>query len=163
MNTPVGARPDGTGGAQLVRPPDSNARRFVFISHAQEDSAVANAVCAALESEGVRCWILPRDVRPGQEIGWVVSDALRESRLMVLVFSSSANRSSEVLNEVERAVKQGMAILVFRIEEVQASESLERFIGSGRRVVDGFAPPLERNLKALVDAVRMTLRGIGER
>jgi hypothetical protein len=157
------SRPDGTGGAQLVRPPDSNSRRLVFISHAREDLAAANAVCAALEAEGVRCWILPRDVRPGQETGAAVSDALRESQLMVLVFSSSANGSAEVRNEVERAAKQGTPIVVFRIEEVQACEALERFIGSGRRVVDGFAPPLERNLAALVEAVKATLGTAGGR
>jgi hypothetical protein len=157
------SRPDGTGGAQLVKPPDSNSRRFVFISHSREDGAAANAVCAAVEADGVRCWILPRDVRPGQETGWAVSEALRESQLMVVVLSSSANKSESVLHEVERAVKQGMAIVVFRIEEVEASERLDRFIGSGRRVVDGFAPPLGRNLGALVEAVKMALGPVGKR
>ena len=39
----------------------------VFISYAQEDKPVADAVCALLESKRVRCWIAPRDVLAGQE------------------------------------------------------------------------------------------------
>jgi hypothetical protein len=39
--------------------------RDAFISYASQDKAVADAVCAALESAGVACWIAPRDVTPG--------------------------------------------------------------------------------------------------
>ena len=34
----------------------------VFISHSTSNRPVANAVCASLESAGIRCWIAPRDV-----------------------------------------------------------------------------------------------------
>jgi hypothetical protein len=40
--------------------------RAVFISYASPDSVVADAVCLALEREGVTCWIAPRDVVPGE-------------------------------------------------------------------------------------------------
>ena len=36
-----------------------------FISYASADSSTANAVCSALEREGVKCWIAPRDVPLG--------------------------------------------------------------------------------------------------
>jgi hypothetical protein len=41
----------------------------VFISYASEDKTVADAVCAMIESQGVRCWIAPRDVLPGLRRG----------------------------------------------------------------------------------------------
>ena len=37
----------------------------VFISHGSENSDEANALCAFIESRGVKAWIAPRDVRPG--------------------------------------------------------------------------------------------------
>lgn len=37
----------------------------VFISYASSDKPVADAVCAALEQRGIRCWIAPRDILPG--------------------------------------------------------------------------------------------------
>jgi hypothetical protein len=36
-----------------------------FISYANQDKATADAACAKLEAEGIRCWIAPRDVPPG--------------------------------------------------------------------------------------------------
>ncbi|WP_423948599.1 toll/interleukin-1 receptor domain-containing protein, partial [Candidatus Binatus sp.] len=35
----------------------------VFISHSARDKPYADAICAKLESRGIRCWIAPRDVR----------------------------------------------------------------------------------------------------
>src|SRR5882724_11997376 len=39
----------------------------VFISHASKDAASAQAVCGALETTHVRCWMAPRDILPGEE------------------------------------------------------------------------------------------------
>ena len=38
----------------------------VFISYSHKDKAAADAVCASLEADGVRCWYAPRDIAPGQ-------------------------------------------------------------------------------------------------
>jgi hypothetical protein len=37
----------------------------VFVSYASQDTAIANAIVAALERHGVKCWIAPRNVIPG--------------------------------------------------------------------------------------------------
>jgi hypothetical protein len=37
----------------------------VFISYSHQDKPTADAACATLEAEGIRCWIAPRDVAPG--------------------------------------------------------------------------------------------------
>lgn len=39
----------------------------VFISYSSEDKTVADAVCAKLEGQEIRCWIAPRDVPPGKD------------------------------------------------------------------------------------------------
>ena len=39
----------------------------VFISYSSHDKPTADAICARLESSGLRCWITPRDVLPGME------------------------------------------------------------------------------------------------
>src|SRR6516164_9307871 len=40
-----------------------------FISYSSKDKTAADAACAVLERTGVRCWIAPRDIRPGVEYG----------------------------------------------------------------------------------------------
>ena len=39
-----------------------------FISYSSKDKTIADAVCARLEARGIRCWIAPRDVRPGAPV-----------------------------------------------------------------------------------------------
>jgi len=45
----------------------------IFISYSSHDKAVADATCAALEAQRLRCWIAPRDVLPGTEYGEALS------------------------------------------------------------------------------------------
>jgi hypothetical protein len=128
----------------------------VFISYSSKDKPTADAACAALESRGIRCWIAPRDVYPGEEYAASLVRALHESRVMVLVFSSGANRSPQVLREVERAVSRGVPILPVRIEDVPPSEAMEYYISS-RHWLDALTPPLEHHLVKLADTVKVLL------
>ena len=55
----------------------------VFISHAQRDKAIADAVCATMEQQGIRCWIAPRDIQPGADWGRSIVDAIKSPWLQV--------------------------------------------------------------------------------
>jgi len=128
----------------------------VFISYSSHDKPTADAACAALESRGIRCWIAPRDVFPGEEYAASLVRALHECRVMVLVFSSGANRSPQVLREVERAVSRGVPILPLRIEDVPPSEAMEYYISS-RHWLDALTQPLEQHLIRLAETVKILL------
>ncbi|MBJ7391539.1 MAG: toll/interleukin-1 receptor domain-containing protein [Chthoniobacterales bacterium] len=130
----------------------------VFISYCNEDAPVAEAVCGALEQAGIRCWIAPRDVQPGENWGRSIIKAIAGSKLMVLVFSGHTNTSRHVNNEIERAVSHRITILPFRIEKVQPSEDLELFISSCHWL-DAYTPPLDAKISQLVSAVRGVVSG----
>jgi hypothetical protein len=124
----------------------------VFISYASKDKIVADAVCARLEAAGIRCWIAPRDIVAGTSYGEAIIDAIHGAKVMVLVFSSSANASGHIPKEVERAVSSGVAILPFRIEDVAPGKSLDYFIGSVHWL-DAMTPPMEKHLDLLAATV----------
>jgi Domain of unknown function (DUF4185)/TIR domain len=128
----------------------------VFVSYASGDKSVADAVCATLESHGIRCWIAPRDVLPGIHYGEAIIDAIHESRIMVLVFSSKANMSGHIPKEIERAVSQGVTVMPLRIEDVAPAKSLDYFIGSVHWL-DALTPPLEVHLQRLAANVQTLL------
>ena len=130
----------------------------VFISYSNRDKAVADAACAALERRRIRCWIAPRDVLPGVPYGEALINAIQGSRVMVLVFSASANDSPQVMREVERAVSKGIPIIPFRIENVPPSKSMEFFI-SAPHWLDALTPPLEQHLEKLADTIELLLTG----
>ena len=128
----------------------------VFISYSSKDKPVADAVCATLESNGVRCWIAPRDVAPGVAYAESLVNGLSHSRLMVLVFSANSNRSPQVLREVERAVSKGLPILPLRIEDAPMSQEMEYYISS-QHWLDALTPPLEEHLSPLCEGVKALL------
>ena len=128
----------------------------VFVSYSSHDKPTADAVVARLEAARLRCWIAPRDILPGMEWGEGILDGISRSRLMVLVFSSSANASPQIRREVERAVNKGLPIVPFRIEEVMPSRSLEYFLSSPHWL-DALTPPVEAHIQKLIDSVRTLL------
>ncbi len=132
----------------------------VFISYSSKDKAAADAACAMLEGSGVRAWIAPRDVRPGVEYGAAIVEAIERCRVLVLIFSSSANSSGQILREVERAVSKGIPIVPVRIEGVLPTKSMGYFLGT-IHWLEALTPPLENHLRLLVDIVKAILASDG--
>ena len=115
----------------------------------------ADAACAMLEGVGVRCWIAPRDIRPGGEYGAAIIDAIDHCSVMVLIFSSSANDSTQIHREIERAVAKGVPIVPVRIEEVVPTKSMEFFLGA-IHWLDALTPPIEKHLEQLAETLTAT-------
>ena len=131
----------------------------VFISHSSKDKTIADAVCATLESRGIRCWIAPRDIPPGKDWGEAIIEGLEGSRIMVLVFSSHANASVNVPKEVERAFSKDLTVIPFRVEDVPLSKKLEYHLSSVHWL-DALTPPLERHLSDLGEKVSLSLGAV---
>ena len=128
----------------------------VFVSYSTSDKPIADAVCATLERHAIRCWIAPRDILPGLDWGAAIVDAIGESKVMVLVFSASANKSPQIKREVERAVHKGVTIIPLRIEDVPLGKTLEYFISSSHWL-DAFSPSVEAHLDRLAETVKLLL------
>jgi hypothetical protein len=128
----------------------------VFISYSKPDKTKADAVCSLLERAGIRCWVAPRDVLPGETWGGSIVRAIQSSRVMILVLSSNSNQSSHVVREVERAVNRGLPIIPFRIDSTEPTGDMEFFIGS-RHWLDALDPPLERHIERLAQVVKRLL------
>ena len=129
----------------------------VFISYSSKDKPTADAVCARLEANGLRCWIAPRDILPGADWSESIIDAINGSRAVVLIYSSNANDSPQIRREVERAVAKRIAVVPLRIEDVPMSKSLEYFI-STPHWLDAMTPPLERHLDYLAETLKRLVR-----
>jgi hypothetical protein len=134
----------------------------VFISYSSHDKATADAACARLESQGIRCWIAPRDVLPGRPWAASIVTAITNSRLLLLVFSDGANNSEQVQREVERAAAKRIPILPFRIENVAPTAAMEFFL-CAPHWLDAYTPPLEKHLETLTNAVTRLLEATGSK
>ena len=133
--------------------------RDVFISHSSRDHDLAVAVCASIEQRGLKCWIAPRDIHPGQPWGASIVQALDECPVLVLVLTENANVSHHVVREIERADGKLSRIITFRVDDLILNPSLEYFL-SADHWLDATTQPVERHFPALVDAV-VSLHGLG--
>jgi WD40 repeat protein len=132
----------------------------VFLSYASDDKPVAELVCSALEAEGVRCWMAPRDIPPGQSYAAAIVRAIRDARHLVLIFSEQANNSRHVENEVERAFSQRLTIHPLRIEPVQPSPELEYFL-SRPQWFDLDGGPIEERVGLFARALAAVAKSAG--
>jgi hypothetical protein len=114
----------------MTNPSGATPGYSTFISHASDDRQIATKVCEQLEASGFRCWMAPRDVRPGQDYPEEIIRGIELSKSLVLILSKKANESSFVRAEVERAYSKGKPVFPVRIEDVLPSRSLELFIST---------------------------------
>lgn len=130
----------------------------VFITHAVEDKKIANLVCEALESNGIKCWIAPRDVPYGMNFEEAIVDAICGSKLMILILSTHSNNSPHVKREIQNACMEDAQtpILPFRVEDIRLNKALRYYLGS-TQWLDASTPPLESHFESLIKRVRVYL------
>jgi hypothetical protein len=128
----------------------------VFICHSSKDKKIADAICAKLEQNRIRCWIAPRDVVPGSDFAEAIVQAIHATKVTVFVFSEHSNVSPHVKHELERTVSLGLPVLPFRVDDVVPSPALEYFISSAHWL-DALTPPLEQHIDRLVTTVAALL------
>ena len=145
-----------------MKPEDSALPDFdVFVSYSSKEKAIADAVVAAHEQAGIRCWYAPRDIAPGADWADSITKAIHDCTIMVLVFSKNANRSQRVIDEVNYAISQEKALLPFRIESHNPTGALSLHLSS-RHWLDAYDPGWEAHIERLVKSVRLNLEGATE-
>jgi hypothetical protein len=123
---------------------------FLFVSHVREDRSDAEDIVGELERRGVRCWIAPRNVRPGKPFDDEIAEAIDTSRAMLLIFSERCNESEYIRREVTVAGEAGKVIIPFRIDNSQPKKGL-RVRLTDLHWIDGFVSR-ERAIDELVGA-----------
>jgi formylglycine-generating enzyme required for sulfatase activity len=90
------------------RPIDVGAQatsvKQVFISHANEDADFAHRLAADLKRLGVRVWIAPESIRPGEEWVDAIERGLGESSHILIVLTPAALVSPWVRKETNVAI-----------------------------------------------------------
>src|ERR1700704_1334721 len=128
----------------------------VFVSYSSKDKASADVICQRLESEGVICWIAPRDVDAGTDWTERIIQAIDSCPVFVLVFSENANQSDHVRREVAKACSSRLAVIPVRIANTVPSSSLAYFLGTVHWL-DAVIPPLDQHLSLLTQRVKQLL------
>jgi TIR domain/WD40-like Beta Propeller Repeat len=89
----------------------------IFISYRRADEAWARLLHAQLRAEGVDAWY-DALIGAGQDWRIATAKALEDSRIVVLLFSSNAAQSSEVVKELAAATLENKLIIPVRLENI---------------------------------------------
>ena len=128
----------------------------VFISYSSKQRVIADGVKHYLEENGIRCWMAPNSIPPSSSYPAEINKAIRDSRILLLVFSNSAAISPWVQKEVNQAVNMGHPILPFRIEQTTESDFFD-YLLTDTHWIDAYPhyaeklPPLLNSIKAILN------------
>lgn len=124
----------------------------VFISHSSLDAKIAQAVCHALEQEKVRCWMAPRDIKPGDVWAEAIYGGIKASKVFVLIISDHSIESKQVLKELTLAVDNGMPIFPLKITEAQPEGAFGYYL-SDTHWLDAVSQTMEASIRQMTNVV----------
>jgi hypothetical protein len=127
----------------------------VFISYASIDRPQAAMIADGLREHGLSFWMDVASLQAGDSWQDETIRAIQESRVFVLVYSSSADASRQVNRELGLAVRNGTPIVPVRIDTSTPSDRLGYELGRAHWID---ATDRSREWVArLVDAIERTL------
>lgn len=96
----------------------------IFVSHASADRDHVERLVTFLEAHHLSCWVSYRDVPVGENYQEEITRALRAAKALIVVFTQSANASSEVLKELSLASRYKLLVIPLRLEDVEPCDAL---------------------------------------
>jgi serine/threonine protein kinase len=90
-----------------------------FISYSTEDAGKAREIRALLDSLGANSWMAPDSIMPGDAYTVAIPKGIRDSAVLLLVFSRSSDQSEDVMSEVTLARKYKKRVVPVRIENTE--------------------------------------------
>jgi hypothetical protein len=133
----------------------------VFISHNRNDKQLADALCHAIENEGIKCWIAPRDVTGGIAFAEEIINAIDKCGLLVLIVSANVKNSPHVLNEIHAAVDRGKIIIPFKIDDDELTDAYHYYIGK-THWIEAFPNPQEAFSEIIVTIAQLLEKSISD-
>ncbi|OPY25891.1 MAG: TIR domain protein [Methanocella sp. PtaU1.Bin125] len=130
----------------------------VFISHSHKDNNDALVLYSNLKKNNIKCWIDVEDQIPSKNFEKEISDAIKASKLFLLLHSENSNKSRAVLAEVRKAWNREMPIISIKIQDTDYSDEIDYYLGSiqwidaSKKPIDNYIPKIINDIKALIQS-----------
>ena len=134
---------------------ETQVKYDVFISYSTVDKLIAEAVCGYLESHKIRCFVAYRDIPKGGDWALAIPPAIKESKMMLAVFSRSFNISTQTDNELHIAEKVKIPVLTFRLSD-DDFEGVKEYFLTKSNWIDAFPEP-EKQFGELLKSIALLI------
>ena len=128
----------------------------IFVSYSSKDKVVTDALVSALENSGLRCWVAPRDIKPGADWGDSIIEAINRCKIVLLIFSGNSNQSKHVRDEIYYALSEEKIILPFRIENLDPTGAMRLHLSS-LHWLDAYQPSWQAHIDRLINSASDSL------
>lgn len=99
----------------------------VYICYDEQDRLASDAICHVLEENKIKCWVKSRDLLPSDPVD-KISQAIRSSRCVVVVYSKHSKKSDYVVTDIDIAFGSNIPIIAFNIDNSNQKGELEFFL-----------------------------------
>ena len=131
----------------------------VFISYSSKNATTAQAICHELEDNHIKCWMAPRDIPVGAKYASVISKAIKDCKVVVLVFSEQSAISPWVESEINIAFSNRKPIVPYKIDAANLENYDEFYLMLNNRHWIEAYPDFKTRFTELVSVVS-TLVGV---
>lgn len=131
----------------------------VFISYSSKNATTAQAICHELEDNHIKCWMAPRDIPVGAKYASVISKAIKDCKVVVLVFSEQSAISPWVESEINIAFSNRKPIVPYKIDTANLENYDEFYLMLNNRHWIKAYPDFKTRFTELVSVVS-TLVGV---
>lgn len=107
----------------------------VFISYSSREAKIANQLVSYLESNGIPCWIAPRDIASGHDYTDSIDQAIKRCSGFVLIFSAHSAKSVWVKKELTLGVSHNKNIIPFKISDTELDGGLNFMLNNLQWIV----------------------------
>ena len=125
-----------------------------FICHSSKDAAIAQRIVEKLESNGISCWIAPRNIPPGLTYSASIINGIKNAAFFIFIFTKSSNESDAVINEIENASALKIRIIPLKMDDLAYSDSLEYYLRS-KQAINAFNRSLDTAVAELVQHINV--------
>jgi hypothetical protein len=126
------------------------------VSYSSKDFVQAMATARHLETNGIGCWIAPRNIPPGASYPDAIMRGIDGSMVLVAVVSDSSNLSPQVHREIERVLNRNRLIIPIRVQDVAVTGAME-YLLSTCQWIDAFDSRFDSALNTLTERVKTVL------
>lgn len=129
----------------------------VFISYKTEEFNEALWVKDTLETNGLSCWMAPMSIPGGSSYAVEIPQAIRGSKVFVLLLSKKCQESKWVPRELDQAINEGKTVLPFMLENCPLKDEFNFYLTNVQRyeAYKSKAKAIERmvvEIKAIIEA-----------
>lgn len=129
--------------------------KAVFISHSSKDLAAAKEVYNYLIKNGVPCWMDIYDITPSIPYARAIMEGIAKSSAMVVLYSKNVNTSDDILNEIDQAHSNKMALFPYLLDDSSMSQEVSYYLKRRQWIIayPDYHIGLEKLLAALKDCL----------